>query len=61
MFLHFQVSISLLLLLVQLEDAGQGVVGQEAHRSQEVRVVGDEDGGVGHHLVLGDKKQRILI
>ena len=56
-FFHFQVSISPLLLLVELEEAGQGVVGQEAHRGQEVRVVGDKDGRIGHHLVLGDKKQ----
>ena len=51
MFLHFQVSISLLILLVHLEDAGQGVVGQGAHRGQEVGVVGDKDGRVGNYLV----------
>ena len=53
MFIHSKVRNGVL-SLVLLVEAGQGVVGEVAHGSQEIAVEGDKDNRVGHHLVNSD-------
>ena len=53
MFFHSKVRNGVL-FVVLLEEAGQGVVGEVAHGSQEITVEGDKDDRVGHHLVNSD-------
>ena len=53
MFIHSKVRNGVL-FQVLLEEAGQGVVGEVAHGSQEITVEGDKDDRVGHHLVNSD-------
>ena len=52
MFIQFHSKVSQgVLLLVLLEDAGQGAEGKVAHQGQEITVEGDKDDWIGHHLV----------
>ena len=52
MFIQFYPKVrNRVLLLILLEEAGQGVVGEVAHGSQEITVERDKDGRVGHHLL----------
>ena len=53
MFFHSKVRNGVL-FVVLLEEAGQGVVGEVAHGSQEITVEGDKDDRVGHNLVNSD-------